>query len=84
MITGIAGELAQHPQRFEAVEFGHHHVEQHDVGQFGADGFECFQAVVRLDDLMPLQFEVHADEIDHARLVVHDEDALAIARVAFG
>jgi hypothetical protein len=30
---------------------------------------------------MPFEFEVHADEVDHARFVVYDEDALAIAVV---
>jgi hypothetical protein len=44
------------------------------------DGFET----LRLYDLMPFKLKVHADKVDHARLVVHHKDELAVAVVGAG
>jgi hypothetical protein len=35
---------------------------------------------VRLDHLMAFEFQIHADESDHARLVIDDQNAFDLQR----
>ena len=58
----------------DAVELRHHHVEQHEVGQLGADLFERLLAIAGNDDVIAEAFEAGPDDIDIVRHVVDDED----------
>jgi len=70
------GNLPQQLQCLKTVHFRHHHVHNDEVGIELAHLIERLQPVLRLDDLVLLQFHVHADEAAHAQLVIYDEDKL--------
>src|SRR5262245_4015181 len=56
-----------------AVEPGHHHVEEDDIGALLAREIETGRTVRRLEHRHPLRLEVHTAEKPDRRLVVDDE-----------
>lgn len=74
------GTVAQRPQLpadGEAVEYGHHHVEDDRVGLPGRDLGEGREPVRGAPDLVPLDRESVLDGCPDLGLVVDDEDPLS-------
>ena len=57
-----------------AVEAGHHHVEEDQVGFLGRDELERLQAVARGHDLVAARDQHRLEQADVLRYVVDDED----------
>ena len=68
---GVGLERAAH---FEAVDVGHHDVEQHQVGLRAADDLQRRAAVARGEDAVAGAVERPDQHLQVHRAVVHDED----------
>ncbi len=60
---------------FEAVEVGHHDVEQDQVRPGEADAVEGFEPAQRHQDFVAMAFEVADQDAEIGRVVVDDQDA---------
>jgi hypothetical protein len=67
-------DLAQHPQYLETVQIGHHHIQQHQVGQVAARFIDRLVSINRFDDPKTIMLQVQANETDHALFIVHNQD----------
>jgi transposase len=66
--------LPQSAQGLETIHHWHHNVQQHDIGHLVAHLLQRLTPVRCADNPTPLKLQIHAHEIDHARLVINDED----------
>jgi hypothetical protein len=73
---GLRGAAADLAGGLEAVEAGHHHVHEDDVGVELLDGVEGFAAVAGIADDFDflLVLEEHAEGLAEHRVVIDDED----------
>ena len=62
------------PTDLEAVELGHHHVEEDQVRVFLAGKRERFLPVRRRQDLVAVDGEASLEDVDVGGIVVGDED----------
>src|SRR5262249_12141580 len=69
---GIALEPAAH---LEAVELGHHHVEQNKIGQVLPRGLKRLLAVDRLQQVVAVHLESRVEDVAVNLVVVDDQDA---------
>ena len=82
----VAGQriVLQPTADVEAVHAGHHHVEQHDIGQFGGRHRQRRRAVVGRQHLVVLRRQLGLEQA-HVRFdVIDDEDARGHASSAAG
>ena len=78
-----AGVGADGPEDVDAVDDGHHDVEQDHVGFFAFDQLECGGGVGGCDEvLIAFGLEMLADNFDVDRLVIHDDDFCQGAGIA--
>ena len=78
MITGISGEARVGFELLEdgdAVQLGHHDVEEDDVSRVRAQELERFPSVLGRPRPMTLLLEQANEELAVERVVVDDEDA---------
>ena len=69
------GHGADPAAQVDAVDAGHHHVEDGQVGQAEAEHPDRFLAAAGGDHLELLDLEVEADDVNQAGVVVHEEHA---------
>ena len=69
--------LVDAAQHLPAVDLGHHHVEQDQVGRLVLEGGEALLGARGLAHRVALHLEVHADELAKAFVVVDDQDQRA-------
>ena len=72
--------FAQQPQRLEAIHLWHHHIKNHQVRHHFTHLVQRILAVISLVHREAFQIKIHADEADHALLVIHYQNAAARAR----
>src|ERR1017187_786714 len=79
----VAGRriFLQQPQRAEAVEAGHHHVQHDELRLGGEGGSQRFSAIAATDDFVAAFFESHLQRAEHIDLVVRDENFLGGGRI---
>ena len=77
LVFAVCGLFRQALRHLEAVETGHHHVEQHEIGSQGSCSGERFLAVTGHRDLVSGRAEVDLDEASDVGVVVDDEDRLS-------
>src|SRR5258705_1548825 len=68
------GQLANAAQDLDAVQAGHAHVEQDEVGAAAANGAERLEAARRRLDGVPLRREVLGQDLAYRRFVIDDQD----------
>ena len=74
-MNGIDAIGAQPAAHLDAVELGHHDVEQDQIGQVLAHGSQRLLAVRGGDDLVAVRRQPRAQDVDVGGVVVDDEDA---------
>ncbi len=73
------GSAAKLPRDLEAVQPGHHDVEQHEVRQQRANRSQRLLAVDRLRGLVALAREARLQDLAVIRVVVDDQDQRRVA-----
>src|SRR4029453_12990477 len=72
------------PQHLPAVDLGHHHVEQDEVGRPLLEHFEPLVGTTGLTDRVALHLEIHAHILADALVIVDDQDDGPLLRSAAG
>jgi hypothetical protein len=66
--------LAQPCTKLEAVEFGKHEIEEHDIRMMFASERERCRALVSERNQESFRFEIQPDDAGRFGIVLHDED----------
>ena len=74
-----AVRAAHRPKDRQAVDFGQHHIEDHQRGRRQADRGERRPPVLRFDDPKSFSLQVHPDESKDFGIVVDDENRASIS-----
>jgi hypothetical protein len=77
-VNGIAGSFFSR-RHFEAVEFGHFHIEQDQIGPMLRDARQGFFAVARLQQFIAVRLKARDKNVAVGLVVVDDEDACWIS-----
>src|SRR5207248_933475 len=79
---GDGGNLTNRAKRFKAVHFGHHDVEDNEIGQVFAQPVKGFEAIAGFDNTILFHFQVHPHKVANTWLIIDDEDS-DISRVKY-
>ncbi len=63
---------------FPSIHFGHHQVEQDQVGMVFADDFKTFFTAIGATDFEPAAAEDQANQVYHFRFIFNTEDHLCV------
>ena len=67
-------DLAYHLQHFKAVNIGHHHIEQDQIGGGITHALEGLFPIEGFDHNKAIMFQVEPDEAHHTLFIIHHQD----------